>query len=987
MKNRNLFGYKAIFKALDNLLSKSKTKQSISCLAELSSESDLVQQPTITSSLRHSERSEESNAFQINSSVASLPQDEEFFQSSIFLLPNLKKCIKSAFSLVEILIALIIVSVVMAALAPVITKKIKSSGVTIGGGGGSGVPSAGACGMGQYFDMDEQACKHCPEGHFCDGFNKLVCLAGTSTSADGTDKHPLNGQSQCKECADGYYALEASPTCILNTAVGCAEKSKIDNACISCENAEDLLVDGNCVKDVPVYTLLNDSGSDITETDTELTKGDTYWYLKIKSTGTLTFSTVPANVMDVFMVGGGAGGQSYVWGECEQNASGGGSYNILKNIVVQTGIPYPIKIGAGGGVTACTALPSNGGTTSAFGTYSHGGVRDGSHSICPFNDASCDQKYGASGSSSNQIANTGSGGKAASKGMSGVVIIRGRLGASNVQASTIPSYRFLNDSGSDITYSDVTLSVTNEYWYMKFANSGTLTFGSLPNNFIDVFAVGGGSGGTTYVWGECNEAVSGGGNYNIVKDVAVSIEKSYPVKIGAGSGTVQCTSNRSNGNTSNAFGVFAAGGVYTSDHSICPFGDASCDYKYGVPGTDANQNHNTGNGGTKAKPGMSGAIVIRGKRTIGGSSPTIPTYKFLSTSGTDVTTQYSTLNISGDYWYLKFTNSGSVNFDYLPTNYVDVFTVGGGAGGTTYVWGECEQGVAGGGTYNIVKDAYISAGPTYPINIGGGGSVVACTSKPSNGGASSGFGVHSRGGLKTQSYSLCHFGDSTCTYTYGNTGGNSNQNPNTGNGGAAAKTGMSGTVMIRGKLNGSSSLSEKIPTYTLTDSAGSDITESGSILSVTNTYWYIKFTKTGTLKFNSIKNPTIDVFAVGGGAGGTTYVWGECDEAVSGGGNYNIATNINVVAGDSYPIVIGAGGGTIKCTSTRKTGGASSGFGVSAAGGSGTTAHKVCSFNGTDCSVYYGEKGSNGNQFQNTGNGGTSAYSGMNGTVIIRGAL
>ena len=235
-----------------------------------------------------------------------------------------------AFSLVEILVALIIVSLITAAMAPIITKKLSSSGITIsGGGGGGGVPSAGACGMGQYFDMDEQVCKHCPEGHFCDGFNKLVCLAGTSTSADGTDKHPLNGQSQCKECADGYYALEASPTCILNTAVGCAEKSKIDNACISCENAEDLLVDGNCVKDVPVYTLLNDSGSDITETDTELTKGDTYWYLKIKSTGTLTFSTVPANVMDVFMVGGGAGGHGAGGGD-----DGGGGVVVMVLVVV-----------------------------------------------------------------------------------------------------------------------------------------------------------------------------------------------------------------------------------------------------------------------------------------------------------------------------------------------------------------------------------------------------------------------------------------------------------------------------------------------------------------------------------------------------------------------------------------------------------------------------------------------------------------------------
>ena len=52
-----------------------------------------------------------------------------------------------AFSLVEILVALIIVSLITAALVPVITKKLSSSGITISGGGGGGVPSAGACAL------------------------------------------------------------------------------------------------------------------------------------------------------------------------------------------------------------------------------------------------------------------------------------------------------------------------------------------------------------------------------------------------------------------------------------------------------------------------------------------------------------------------------------------------------------------------------------------------------------------------------------------------------------------------------------------------------------------------------------------------------------------------------------------------------------------------------------------------------------------------
>ena len=43
---------------------------------------------------------------------------------------------KFGFSLVEIVVALIIISVITAALAPIITKKMKSTGITIGSGDG-----------------------------------------------------------------------------------------------------------------------------------------------------------------------------------------------------------------------------------------------------------------------------------------------------------------------------------------------------------------------------------------------------------------------------------------------------------------------------------------------------------------------------------------------------------------------------------------------------------------------------------------------------------------------------------------------------------------------------------------------------------------------------------------------------------------------------------------------------------------------------------
>ena len=1064
---------------------------------------------------------------------------------------------KKAFSLVEILVALIIVSLITAALAPVITKKLSSSGITIGGGGGGGVPSAGACAAGQYFDMDEQTCKHCPEGHFCDGFNKLVCLAGTSTSADGTDKHPLNGQSQCKECADGYYALEASPTCLLNTAKNCAERSKIDNICTAC-SGEDLLVDGNCVKDVPVYTLLNPSGTDITEASTEFEKGSTYWTLKIKATGTLTFSSVPSNVVDVFMVGGGGGGQ-YSSDGCGNYAAGGGSYNIISNLIVEMDTAYPITIGAGASATKCAR--GTGGTTSAFGTFSYGGVNDGNHAICPFNDATCDRKYGETGNNSNQIANTGNGGKAQSAGMSGVVIIRGLLGAKNAAKDTIPSFKYLKD-GVDATYSHATLSISDTYWFLKFASSGTVSFNSLPNNFIDVFVVGGGAGGqyssdgcgnyaagggnysivnnvaispnTTYkveignggkatqcgipngetssgfgvfshggvnkgshsicqfndascsfTYGNvgsntnqnhntgnggttqkpgmsgvviirgkrspssfnyslpdykftnnagsdvttekttlsisethwflrftsdgsvsfsslpnnfidvfvvgggaggkyssdgCGNAAAGGGNYNIVNNVAISTGLTYPIDIGNGGKATQC--GFSNGETSSGFGVFSHGGVNQGSHSICQFNDASCSFKYGNVGSDTNQNHNTGNGGTSQKPGMSGIVLIRGKLGNTNANFNLPTYKFLSGSGVDSTTAYTTLNVVDDYWYLKFTLTGSVIFDYLPTNFVDVFVVGGGAGGQ-YSSDGCGNYAAGGGTFNVSKDVYISKEMTYPLVVGAGGSAGKC-SLP-EGATSSGFGVYSRGGLKTASYGICQFGDSSCAFKYGNTGNDTNQNHNTGNGGTLQRGGMNGTVIIRGKMNNSlESVLNKLPTYRYKDSGGSDITYSGSTLSVTNTHWYLKFTKSGELVFDSIKNNKIDVFVVGGGAGGQ-YSSDGCGNYAAGGGNYVVSAYEPIQLGTPYKITVGKGASAGRCS--RPAGNPSSAFGITAQGGSGGTAHSVCMFSGSDCSITYGNSGTNTNQFQNTGNGGTEQKNGMDGTVIIRGAL
>lgn len=89
--------------------------------------------------------------------------------------------------------------------------------------------------------------------------------------------------------------------------------------------------------------------------------------------------------------------------------------------------------------------------------------------------------------------------------------------------------------------------------------------------------------------------------------------------------------------------------------------------------------------------------------------------------------------------------------------------------------------------------------------------------------------------------------------------------------------------------------------------------------------WRIKFTTSGTVKFNT--SMSVDIFLVGGGGGGGTgcyyYACGS-----GGGGGYTLTKKqINLEANTAYPIVIGAGG------KSYTDGESSKAFGFTAAGG------------------------------------------------------
>ena len=120
------------------------------------------------------------------------------------------------FSLVEIVVALIIISVITAALAPIITKKMKSNSINITGGGGGGSSDITT----ECSDKFSSSCKLCTSSYCiqCDLDN---CASGTYVE---------NKSCSCKACTDIF------PNCI-----ECDSKK-----CTKCKDSNYYIKDGKC---------------------------------------------------------------------------------------------------------------------------------------------------------------------------------------------------------------------------------------------------------------------------------------------------------------------------------------------------------------------------------------------------------------------------------------------------------------------------------------------------------------------------------------------------------------------------------------------------------------------------------------------------------------------------------------------------------------------------------------------------------------------
>lgn len=138
---------------------------------------------------------------------------------------------------------------------------------------------------------------------------------------------------------------------------------------------------------------------------------DGYWYIYLKSSGTLKF-TYDKKSVAACIVGGGGGGNAATGGDSGTPGGAGGAVKNLSGIACSAGTPYEITVGSGGAVGASGKASSAFSTTASGGATGGGGAQNtkGSDGTYAFGDSSL-PRYGADGgggrSKQNSTAMTG----------------------------------------------------------------------------------------------------------------------------------------------------------------------------------------------------------------------------------------------------------------------------------------------------------------------------------------------------------------------------------------------------------------------------------------------------------------------------------------------------------------------------------------------------------------------------------------------------
>ena len=152
---------------------------------------------------------------------------------------NKKFKMMSAFSLVELMISLIVISIVTAAFAPVVTKKLKTSDMSIGSASSDYIFDETICNksVSNCSVCVKDECVRCKIGYYLDSNSCKACSNNCTTcdSQNGCTKcedgYYLDG-TQCKSCPDGCTKCENATTC-----TECKENYlKSGSSCVACPN-------------------------------------------------------------------------------------------------------------------------------------------------------------------------------------------------------------------------------------------------------------------------------------------------------------------------------------------------------------------------------------------------------------------------------------------------------------------------------------------------------------------------------------------------------------------------------------------------------------------------------------------------------------------------------------------------------------------------------------------------------------------------------
>jgi len=147
---------------------------------------------------------------------------------------------QKAFSLIELMISLIVISIVTAAFTPILSKKLKSADLSLSSSVEYNYDEAFCSSITQNCSVcTGSSCEKCASGYYLDD-NGACVECGVQNCSRCVDS------STCSECKDGYYYDTTSKKCV-QCMTGCKKCDKTQ--CLACvDNCEICTKDKGCVK-------------------------------------------------------------------------------------------------------------------------------------------------------------------------------------------------------------------------------------------------------------------------------------------------------------------------------------------------------------------------------------------------------------------------------------------------------------------------------------------------------------------------------------------------------------------------------------------------------------------------------------------------------------------------------------------------------------------------------------------------------------------